>query len=129
MGLDNPSSGYGNGIEFSTSAIPWVTSSTAPAAGSPVRFDFSKISRYITISNRDTTATNTLSIAFTRNGATGSNKYVVKGGEVVTFEVRVKSVWIQGESSTPAFSLLAGLTTIDSRHMPELTGSSWNGVG
>lgn len=129
MGLDNPNSGYNSGVEFTTSAIPWVTSSTAPAAGSPVRYDFSKVTRFITISNRDATVANTLSIAFTRNGVTGSNKYIVKGGEVVTFELRVKSVWIQGEGSTPAFSLLAGLTSIDARHMPILTGSSWDGVG
>lgn len=135
MPLNNPKAGFGQAAEFQVSALPWVTSSTAPASGSPVRFDFPKITRFVTISNRDTTASNTLSIAFTRNGATGSNKFVVNGNTTQTFELRVKTVFIQGESATPAYSLLAGLTNVGSDEMPLLSGTlengdaGWVGVG
>lgn len=129
MPLDNPRGGLGYSAEFQSSALPWVTSSVAPAAGSPVQYTFDKVTRFVTIYNRDTTATNTMSIGFTTTGVTGSNKYVLNGGHAMTFEVRVKTLWLQGESATPAYSLFVGLTNIDARQMPPLTGSSWTGIG
>lgn len=52
MSLNNPQGGLGYAAEFQSSALPFVTSSTAPAAGSPVRFDFPKVSRFITVTDR-----------------------------------------------------------------------------
>jgi len=127
--MDNPKTGFGYAAEFQSSGLPWVTSSVAPAAGSPTRLDFPKVTRFITIANRDTT-TNTLSFGFTFNGIRfTNNKYVLNAGQSVTLELRVKSLWIQGESGTPNYSVLAGLTTVDAKDMPELTGSQWTGVG
>lgn len=135
MATDNPKAGLGYAAEFQSSALPFVTSSTAPAAGSPVRFLFPKISRFIMVSNKDATVTNTLSFGFTRNGVIGNNKFVVGGGQTVEVEIRAKELWLQGESATPVFSLLAGLTNIDATMMPVLTGTlpsgspGWSGVG
>lgn len=132
---NNPKPGFHSAAEFQVPSLPWVTSSTAPAAGSPVNFNFEKITKYITISNRDTTASNSLSIAFTRggivsgSGGLGQQKFILNGGETVTFDVRVKSLWLQGEGGTPAYSVYAGLTTIDAIQMPTLTGSSWSNIG
>jgi hypothetical protein len=134
--LNNPQGGIGYAAEFQSSALPWVTSSIAPAAGSPVRFDFPKVTRFIIVSNRDTTATNTISVGFTRAGVVStSNKYILNGGQSMTFEVRVKELWLQGETGTPPISICAGLTNIDKNAMPLLTGTlpdgspGWTGVG
>lgn len=136
MPLDNPKSGIGSVSEFQSSALPFVTSSTAPAAGSPVRFSFPKVTRFITISNTSPTAGNTLSFGFTRLGVTTSNnKYILSGSQTITLELRIRDLWLQGEGSTPTFSLCAGLTNIDSSGMYVLTGTlsdgtpGWSGVG
>lgn len=130
--LDNPKSGASFASEFSSSALPWVTASIAPASGSPTRFNFQRISRFITVANHDATPTNTLSVGFTRNGIIGSNKFFIAGGQTMTFELRVKELYIQGEGGTPNFSVLAGLTNVDSSSMGILSGSGgtgWSGVG
>jgi len=133
MPLDNPKGGIGYAAEFQSSALPWVTSSVAPSGSSaPLRFDFPKVTRFFTVSN---TGANTLSFGFTYNGVVSSgNKYILSGSQSATFEIRIKSLWIQGESGPSAFSLMAGLTTIGARDMPLLTGSfpdgsAWPGVG
>jgi hypothetical protein len=135
MTLNNPRGGLGYAAEFQSSALPYVTSSTAPAAGSPVRFDFPKVTRSITITNRES-ATNTLSFGFTQNGiVSGNKKYILNPGQSITLELRVKSLWLQGETGTPLYSLCAGLTNIDAREMPVLSGTlpggsaGWDGVG
>ncbi len=141
MSLGNPNSGIGSVAEFQSSALPWVTSSVAPAAGSPVRFDFPKVTKFIMVSNRDATFSNSLSIAFTRNGiisgtgGMGQQKYILQGGQFQTFELRVKELFLQGETGTPPYSVCAGLTNINSSNMPALTGTlsdnsaGWQNIG
>lgn len=141
MTFDNPKGGIGYAAEFQSSALPWVTSSLSPAAGSPVRLDFPKVTRFIVINNRDSTFGNSLSIGFTRNGVIsgsgglGQQKFVLQGGQAVTLELRVKEIWLQGETGTPSYSLLAGLTNIDRNNMPLLSGTlpdgspGWTGIG
>jgi hypothetical protein len=127
MTLDNPRSGLGYAAEFQSSALPWVTSSTAPAVGSPIRLDFPKITRAITISNRDTSS-NTLSFGFTRAGVVSTGKkYVLNAGQSITVEMRVKELWLQGETGTPNYSVIAGLTNISAREMPLLSGTLSDG--
>jgi hypothetical protein len=135
MPLDNPKGGFGYAGEFQSSALPWVTSSVAPASGSARCYEFPKVSRFITVTNL-ASATNTLSFGFTRSGVvSSSNKYVLNAGQSITLELRVKQVWLQGENGTPAFNLLAGLTTVDAKDMPLLSGTledgsaGWQGVG
>ncbi len=135
MSLNNPIAGFGHAAEFQSSALPWMTSSTAPAAGSPVRFDFPKITRFITVTNLAAT-TNTLSFGFTRNGiVSSSNKYIVGPAQTITVDLRVRNIFIQGENGTPSYNLLAGLTNVPASEMDFLSGtlpdgtSGWNGVG
>lgn len=133
MSLDNPRAGYNLATEYQSSALPWLTSSTAPAAGSPVRYDFPRVTRFITLINRDA-ITNTLSLGFTRNGVIGNNKIIVPANTQVSLELRITSLYIQGESGTPAYSLCVGLTNVGAIEMPQLTGSlngtpMWDGVG
>lgn len=136
MTFSNPKSGLNLVAEYQSSALPFVTSSTAPASGSPVRISFPKISRSVTISNRDSAVSASLSFGFTRAGVVSTNnKYILNGGQSVTLELRVKEIWLQGEVTTPAYSLCAGLTNIDASLMPVLTGTlpdataGWQGVG
>lgn len=134
--LDNPKGGPGYAAEFQSSALPYVTSSTAPASGSPVCFSFPKITRFVSVINRDTTPTNTLSFGFTRNGVVSTNnKYTLTGGKEILLELRVTKLWLQGETGTPPYSVCAGLTNISSNMYPTLTGTlsdgspGWDGVG
>lgn len=136
MSLDNPKGGIGYAAEFQSSALPYVTSAISPAAGSPARYEFPKVTRFITIINRDTTITNTLSFGFTRAGVVSTNnKFILGGGQQMTLELRIRDLWLQGETGTPAYSLCAGLTNIDRANMPLLTGTlpsgdpGWTGVG
>jgi hypothetical protein len=136
MPLDNPRGGIGYAAEFQSSALPWLTSSVAPAAGSPISYAFPKVTRFLTITNRDAAFANSLSFGFTYNGVKfSSNKFVLQGGQSVTIEIRIKELWLQGETGTPAFSVCAGLTTVDARDMPLLSGTlqdgtpGWPGVG
>jgi len=125
MPLGNPKGGTGYAAEFQSSALPWVTSSIAPYASgsySPLEIDFQMVTRFFTVSN---TGTNVLSFGFTSNGVqhTG-NKYILSGSQSITCELRIKSLWFQGETGAAPFSLLAGLTTVSARDMMTLTGSS-----
>lgn len=137
MTLDVPSAGFSSAGEFQSSALPYVTSSQAPVAASDVlRIDFPKVTRFITISNYDSAA-NKLRIGFTQNGVKLSGNYflIAGGGIPVTLELRVKSLFLAGDTTSPNFSLCAGLTSVDARHMPLLSGTladgsaGWNGVG
>lgn len=137
MPLGNPVGGIGYAPEFQSSALPWVTSSVAPAKGSPLEIDFAKVTRFLTISNRDPSTTGSISVAFTLNGSKDaqSNKFIINGGQTVTLEIRIKSLWIQGEVGTGPYSLCAGLTTVAAGDMPLLSGTlpdgsaGWPGVG
>ncbi len=79
--------------------------------------------------------TGNLSFGFTRAGTIGSNKFIVPASAVVTVELRVKEMWVQGEGATPNYSICAGLTNIDRSVMPQLSGTladgsaGWTGVG
>lgn len=132
MPLDNARTGIGYAAEFQSSALPWVTSSLSLTASAPQRWDFGKVTRFITISN---TGGGTLSFGFTRNGLTTSNnRYFLSGGQNVTMELRVKMLFIGHESGPTTYSILAGLTNVEQRYMPTLSGTmsgsfGWDGVG
>ena len=138
MVLDNPKGGLGYAAEFQSSALPFITSSQA-MTGTTYRIDFPKISRFFCIKNHDV-AGNHIRFGFTRNGVERGNHYKVDGGTAagseVLFELRVKEIYIRSDGAfSPNYSILAGLTNIDSREMPTLSGSlpdgstGWIGVG
>lgn len=136
MPLDNPRGGIGYAAEFQSSALPWVTSSTAPSQGSPLHYDFPKVTRFITVTNRDLATSGSISFGFTESGVKSTNnKWIVNGGSSITLELRVKKIFLQGEVGTGPFSLCVGLTNVDARQMPVLTGTlpgavpGWDGVG
>jgi hypothetical protein len=137
MPLGNPNSGISNTSEFQSSALPFVTSSQAPLfSGTPLQIDFPKVTRFLTITNREPLAANGLRVAFTANGMTKSgNYYVIPGNASAVFELRVRSIFVAGDLTLAPFSLMAGLTTINAGDMPLLSGTlndgsaGWPGVG
>lgn len=131
MTLNNPKPGFGSSAEYQVSGLPWVTASVATTT--PWKYEFSKVTRFVMLQNKASAGTY-IRIAFTENGANLNNYYAVNGGESVHMEVRVKEVYIRSDAGTPAYTLMAGLTTIDAVQMPSLTGSLggniiWDGVG
>lgn len=136
MPLGTTKAGIGAAGEFQSSGLPFATSSTAPAAASgALRIDFPKVSRSITITNRSADGT-LLRIGFTLNGVRNSGfHYQLDGQDTVTLELRVASLWLAGDAGNVNFSLCAGLTTVDARDMPQLSGTlsdgstGWQGVG
>ncbi len=134
--FDNPKAGLGAAGEFQSSALPWVTSSQAPlASGTPTRIEFPKVTRFITVTNNDAAA-NKLRVAYTQNGLkVNGNYHLIPGGSTVTFEIRVRSLYVAGDTTLCPYSLTAGLTTVDAGVMPFLSGTAlsgsggWEGVG
>ena len=135
MPLGNPVPGFGNAAEFQSSAIPYVTSSQSPLSGGFSRVDFPKVTRFVTIANRDA-STAALQVGFTQHGLLRSGNYfTIMGGQVVTLELRVTSLFFTGATTLVPFSLCAGLTTIPAGFMGLLSGTledgtpGWSGVG
>jgi hypothetical protein len=134
MPLGNPQGGFGYAPEFQSSALPWITSSVAPASPNPVCFKFAMVTRFITVTNLD--ATHQLQLGVTYNGmkSTVQNCVTLATGSSLTLEWRCTKVFLQGSGGTAAFSLAVGLTTIPVQNFPLLTGSAadgtnWPGVG
>jgi hypothetical protein len=90
------------------------------------------------VHNLESSSGKLLRVGFTLNGITGVNGnyyFNVDSGDLFTFDVRVKEVFLRSDTTnTINFSVFGALTTIDSNFMPVLTGSLngtsyWNGVG
>ena len=109
-----PEPGYNHTPAYQISGLPFVTSSTA-AAGSPIRIGFPFVTKFITVGATGGATT----FAFTANGLAGTNKYTVASGQSVTFEFRVKEMWVTGST----FSIAAGMTGIVTASIPTLTSS------
>lgn len=124
--LKHPQSSLGAVGEFAVSALPWVTGSTSSTTTQ--KWEFPYVTKTIMVRNLGS-STDQLAIGFSAAGVSGSNRFVVPAGVSETFDVRCKEIFVCAVSGTPAYSLYAGLTVIDSAHMPTLTGSVWTGVG
>lgn len=135
VGIQNPKSGFNYYVEFMGSGLPWVISGSA--GSTPVKHEFDKVTKRIIIKNHESPGT-ILRVGFTQNGVNGvGGQYYfgVDGGDIFTFDSRVKEVYLRRDGATNVdYSLFAELTTIDASMMPVLTGSIngstyWNGVG
>lgn len=131
MPLGNPEAAIGFAAEFQSSGLPWVTASVA-TPGTVQRWNLPKVSRSLLF--RNLTASTFLVVAFTQNGAGGSNRYLIPGGASEVFETRVKEVYVTAVSGSCDYSMFAALTTVPPKYMPQLTGSitgsqMWDGVG
>lgn len=136
MPLGTPKSGFGAAGEFQSSALPYTTSSIAPAAASGVlRIDFPNVTRFISLANRSADGT-LLRVGFTENGVRNSGfHYKLDGQDTATWELRVKTLYLAGDTTVVSASIMAGLTTVSATDMPLLSGTlpdgsaGWTGVG
>lgn len=124
---------YGEGYipAYQMSASPWVTSSQV-SLGSTVQLSFPQVTRFLIIQN--TGATNTaLAVGFTQNGLTSanSNYFILSGTNSFSADLRVDRIFISGSVGTSVpFTVIAGLTPIQSKDFLTVTGSSgFSGVG
>jgi hypothetical protein len=134
MALKWPEPGIKSVGEYQVSAIPFVTSS-ALSATETREISFPKFTRFVIVRNQDATSTNTMALGFTQNGVQGnpasnSNYITLAGGESISVDVRVKSVFVSASVGTPPFEVFAGLTDIPPNAFLTLTGSNgFSGVG
>jgi hypothetical protein len=116
--------GISNVGSYQVSAIPYVTSSTAPVNSDPaLQISFPTITKYLIIKNVDATA-HDVRIGFSANGVAGTNYFILSKNESITIDVKVSSVFLLGDTAnTVLVSIIAGLTGIDAAQLP----SNWSG--
>jgi hypothetical protein len=138
---------------YQISGVPYVTSSNGnELAAAPQKITFPYATRFFQITN---TGDDPLRIGFSRNGVNGEggsvsgstyetssparclNYLVVSGSaagaqqSTVRLEVRCKEIWVRRDGSVnTGFSLIAGLTGVESSQFPIFTGSmGFQGIG
>lgn len=120
MTYGNTRSGLNNVGEYQASGLPWVTSSAITAT--PVRIDFPYVTNNIYFM---TTGSVGLRVGFTVNGINGGNYVpVTSGGGWVEFNVRTSYVYLRSDAGSATYSMMAGLTMIENKQFPNLTGSA-----
>lgn len=136
MSFNNPYYvGLANVGSYQVSGMPYATSSIAVPAnsGTPVQINFPWVTQRIVVRN---TQNQPLRVAFSSNGARGTNYYVLPAATVATnypeseFRVKVNSIFIISDSPTPtSASIFAELTNIDSNLLINSgpSGSNWSG--
>jgi len=103
------------------SPLPFVTQSSA-GTSTPTRIDFPYVSRHFTVRN---TSANALEIGFTINGVLGTNRFTVPANSTFgPVDMRVRTMYFVGVGGVATFDLLAGMTLINTKTFPVLTGSS-----
>jgi hypothetical protein len=126
MSFNYPTSGQANVAEYMASGLPWVTASNVTTAS--VRIDFPMVTSNITIRNNSPAASGALKVGYTANGVSGSNFFLLEGQQTLSADVRTKSLFVMSASGSIAYSVHAGLTMIDPRGFPVLTGSAIYGT-
>tara|TARA_Y100000592_G_scaffold10965_1_gene15593 strand:- start:2887 stop:3342 length:456 start_codon:yes stop_codon:yes gene_type:complete len=151
MPLNYPNYGAGDVPSYQMSGVPFVTSSVAnEVSTTPIRVVFPSVTRFITITNTDGSNGHDLRVGFTSKGVLGQgasisgslherqpdhrNYFVIDNGKTSPrLEVRCKEIYFLRDGSggtDTSFTLVAGLTPIDSSNFPALTGSlGYLGIG
>lgn len=117
--MQYPNPGYNDVPAYLASGLPYVTASTTTTT--PTKITFPYVTKFITIR-----AHGKLDVGFTTFGTAGTNHYSIEANDYLTFDVRVKEVYVKKSAAgagTVAFSLVAGLTGIPTASIPTLTGS------
>lgn len=123
MTLQPPRSGPNNVAEYQASGLPWATSSNVTSA--VWRIDFPYVTNNISFHAHS----GTIRLGFTENGVNGVNgqNYLLlqSGDAFPTLNVRCKTIFVRSNTvATGTVSIFAGLTMIQERDFPVLTGSA-----
>lgn len=120
MSFNFPRSGPSNVAEYQASGLPWVTSSNI--TDSVWRIDFPYVTNALSLQ----VTSGTVRLGFTQNGVNGSN-YILVGtsNDYPNFDLRCKTIFLRSHTAmTSSVSVIAGLTQIQHRDFPVLTGSA-----
>lgn len=120
--MNLPRPGLANAASFQSSGIPWAKTETI-TSGNNSQFSFQLVSKFVSVTNGNSTAGQNLKVAFSELGL-GTNYFLVGPGQTVTLEVKVTDLFLapQGSYSVVA-SVCAGLTNIPSRELE----NNWSG--
>jgi hypothetical protein len=131
-----PTPGPSDVASYQLSAIPWMTSSTAPN-GSAMKISFPATTRWVEVMN---TGGQGLRIGFSNNGTIGNpppeahyfTLPTTVGAQTSRWELRCSEIYLYGVGGAVAFSLAAGLSPVPSRYFDAMSGSLggvYGGVG
>jgi len=126
--------GLGAPGAFQVSGVPFATSSATNEVGStPIKVSFPTVTNWIYVKNTDSTTGHDLRVGFSSNGLSNGQYLILDGGtNAKTFcEMKVKAteIWFLAHTAnTTSFSIIAGLTDIETNEIP-LNWSGSIGVG
>lgn len=123
MTYQNARSGPNNVGEYQTSGLPWVTSSLVTQT--PLKIDFPYVTNHISVHGGAYGGTDGVRIGFSVNGVNGGNYALVKAADGWTqFDLRCKEIYVRADTGTVSMSLCVGLTLIENKAFPSLSGSA-----
>ena len=129
MSLKAPYMGEGHAPAYQISATPFVTASVLSASETR-QVSFGHVTKFVTVRNT-VTGTN-LAVGFTENGLKPSNSNFVTlvGISEMTADIRIDRLFLSASVGTPGFTVLAGLTPIETKNFLPVTASNGHqGVG
>jgi hypothetical protein len=117
-----PKSGLNNAAEYSASGLPFVTTSLGLTTA-PIEINFPFVTNGL---HFNVSGSIPVRVGFTFAGINGTNYFAVKPGDSpVEFDIRCKKLYIRSDTGTVvACSIMAGLTQIEEKQFPILTGSA-----
>lgn len=111
--------GQASVLEYMASGLPYATQSST-TAGTPSKIEFPFVTKFFTVKN---SGPGPLYVGFTENGALGTNRFSIPESGSFTGDIRVKDLWLEADSGTVSFEVVAGLTGILRKDFMNLTGS------
>ena len=122
-----PEPGPSDVPSYQLSAIPWMTSSTAPN-GSSMEISFPNTTRWVELMNTSNAA---IRVGFSENGvnanpASNAHYFTVPGTagtQTTRWELRCSKLYLRGEGASATFSLAAGLSAVPSRYFDAISVS------
>lgn len=123
--MQYPRSAPNYAAEYQVSGLPFVTSSIAGSSNTTL-IELPYVSRFVNVKN---TGTNYLVVGFTNNGVkNGGQHFTIPPSGSFRDELRVKDLFFMAANATTTFEVVAGLTMVERRYFPTLTGSAAAGV-
>ncbi len=118
-----PAPHHGHVAEYQQSGIPFVTGSTGNGGVGWIDFPF--VTRFIIVSNESDTD---MKIGFTETGI-GANQYHTVQASQMTDRIEVKCTRLYvNAGSEKKYSIIAGLTNVQSGSFPTLTTDTTQGL-
>lgn len=133
MALRNPVPNHNHAAEYQVSGIPFVTGSSTGELTSEtntIKVDFPSVTRWIVVQCTGS-AGSSLKFGFTNLGVTSAASgsalkffSLADGQRTERLEIKCKELYFAKDGSTnSSFQVMAGLTGVEGKYFPTLTGS------